>query len=106
MTSPVVSSVEAVGDPTEVSAGLAVEELKVVIKKAIGYHRDALRARRLGYGDLAGSYVERRNSAARKAAETARRIVAAWSGDAVVESLVYQAMSPAEHGCIEWHRWA
>ena len=88
------------------SAGLAVEELKSALKTAISYHREALRARRLGYGDLAGSYVKRRNGAARKAAETARRIVAAWSGDAGVESLVYQAMSPAEHGCIEWHRWA
>lgn len=98
MASPIGSAEESVAS--------ALAALNAAAEEAVGHHKDALRARRAGDGDLVGICVERRNRSAREATELAKGIIAAWSGNLGVESLVYQAISPAEHGRVEWHRWA
>ena len=106
MASPVGSPVAAVDGPAEVSVSSAIADLNAAIEEAVGHHRSAVAARGAGYDDLAGTCVEQRNRSAREAFDLARGIIATRPGNLGVESLVYQAMSPAEHGCIEWHRWA
>ena len=92
--------------PAEEPVDSALAALNTSIDEAVGHHKEALRARSEGDVDLVDVCVEQRNHSAREAIDLAKGIISDRPGNLGVESLVYQAMSPAEHGYIEWHRWA